>query len=94
MVLIIGKQRPRRVFKDENGKFYMIINGKRKYLKPVIRKGKELTKLREVQREVRQKIKGRIKLNHQPDKSKIPNRDPRNWKKQRKLFLVQNFIIL
>ena len=82
MVLIIGKARPRRVFKDENGKFYMIINGKRKYLKPVIRKGKELTKLHEVQREVRQKIKGRIKLNHQPDKSKIPNRDPRNWKKQ------------
>ena len=84
MDFIIGKPRPRRVFEDENGKFYMIINGKRKYLKPVVRKGKELKKLHEVQREVRQKIKGRIKLNYQTDKNRIPKRPPRNWKKQNK----------
>ena len=78
MPLIIGKCRPRRVFKDETGKFYILCNGVRKYLKPIKRKGKTLTSLTDVQREVRQKVKGQIKINY------VPQRKDRDWRKQNK----------
>lgn len=78
MPLIIGKCRPRRVFKDENGRFFMLCNGNRKYLKPITRNGKVLTSLSDVQADIKDKVQSRIKINY------VPNRKARDWKRQSK----------
>ena len=62
-----GKRRPRRVFKNKKtGRFYIIVNKKRKYLKPLTKDGRLLRKLAEVQKELKH-LKASIKPAKQYD---------------------------
>lgn len=68
-----GKRRPRRVFKNKKtGRFYIIVNKKRKYLKPLTKDGRVLRKLAEVQRELKH-LKASIKPAKQYDEATRPN---------------------
>jgi hypothetical protein len=69
-LMLGGKRRPRRVFKNnKTGRFYIIVNKTRKYLKPLTKGGRLLRKIADVQRELKH-IKASIKPAKQYDEIK------------------------